>query len=107
MQSLDRSEHSPLDMALAGFPCTQVYTSASNSLGLDGEEHKSPQELIPSLNEEVLASSVEQPLNPFAQVPPSAQFIEQVIRNLPGVVYLFDAIAQRSVYLSPQAAALL
>jgi PAS domain S-box-containing protein len=107
MQSLDRSEHFLLDMALAGFPSTNLYTSASNPLGLDREEHKSPQELAQSLNAEVSASSVEQPLNPFAQVPPSPQFIEQVIRNLPGVVYLFDAIAQRSVYLSPQAAELL
>lgn len=88
MQSLDRSEHFPLDMALAGFPSSNLYTSASNSLGLDGEEHKSPQELAQSLNAEVSASSQEQPLNPFAQVPPSPQFIEQVIRNLPGVVYL-------------------
>ncbi len=107
MQSLNHSEHPPLDTAWAGLPSTNLSASASSSLGSEGVEHQRQQEPVKSLNEEVSAPSQEQPLNPFAQVPQNPQFIEQVIRNLPGVVYLFDAIAQRSVYLSPQAAELL
>src|ERR671933_435887 len=107
MHSSNHSEHPPLDTAWAGLPSTHLYASASSSLGSEGVEHKHQQEQVKSRNEEVSAPSQEQLLNPFAQVPPSPQFIEQVIRNLPGVVYLFDAIAQRSVYLSPQGAELL
>ncbi|MBD3884010.1 PAS domain-containing protein [Phormidium tenue FACHB-886] len=50
---------------------------------------------------------LEQTLNPFAQVPQNPQFIEQVIQHLPGVVYLFDVVAQQPVYISPQAVELL
>ncbi|MDX2100474.1 MAG: PAS domain S-box protein [Leptolyngbyaceae cyanobacterium bins.59] len=56
---------------------------------------------------EPLNHSPSQVNNPIERVPQDPQFIEQVLQNLPGVVYLFDAIAQQPIYVSAQMRSLL